>query len=38
MITLKITALALGAGMLVEFFSPPDFSPDLVLAIVACFS
>jgi hypothetical protein len=39
MITLKITALVLGAGMLVEFFSPPDFSPDFVLAIVvACFS
>jgi hypothetical protein len=39
MITLKITALVLGAGMLVELFSPPDFSPDIVLAIiVACFS
>jgi hypothetical protein len=38
MITLKITALVLGAGMIVEVFSPPDFCPDLVLAIVACFS
>jgi hypothetical protein len=38
MITLKITALVLGAVMLVELFSPPDFSPDFVLAIVACFS
>jgi hypothetical protein len=38
MITLKITALVLWAGMLLEFFSPPDFSPDFVLAIVACFS
>jgi hypothetical protein len=38
MITFKITALVLGAGMLVELFSPPDFSPDFVLAIVACFS
>jgi hypothetical protein len=38
MITLKITALVLGAGLLVELFSPPDFSPDLILAIVACFS
>jgi hypothetical protein len=38
MITLKISALVLGAAMLVELFSPPDFGPDLVLAIVACFS
>ena len=38
MIMLKITALVLGAGMLVELFSTPDFSPDFVLAIVACFS
>jgi hypothetical protein len=38
MITLKITALALGAAMLAELFSPPDFGPDFVLAIVACFS
>jgi hypothetical protein len=38
MIMLKITALVLGAGMLVEIFSQPDFSPDFVLAIVACFS
>ena len=38
MITLKITALVLGAGMLTELFSPPDFGPDFVLAILACFS
>jgi hypothetical protein len=39
MITMKIAALVLGAGMLVELFSPPGFSPDFVLAIiVACFS
>jgi hypothetical protein len=38
MITLKITALVLGAGLLVQLFSPPDFSPDFVLAVVACFS
>jgi hypothetical protein len=38
MITLKLTALVLGAGMLVELFSAPDFGPDFVLAIVACFS
>jgi hypothetical protein len=38
MITLKLTALVLGAGMLVELFSPPDFSPDVVLAIIAFFS
>ena len=38
MILLKITALVLGAGMLVGLFSPPDFSPDFILAIVACFS
>jgi hypothetical protein len=38
MITLKITALVLGAGMLVELFLPPDFGPDVLLAIVACFS
>jgi hypothetical protein len=38
MITLKLTALVLGAGLLVELFSPPDFSPDFILAIVACFS
>ena len=38
MITLKITALILGAGLLVGLFLLPDFSPDFVLAIVACFS
>lgn len=37
-IALKITALVFGAGMLVELFSPPDFSPDFILAIVSCFS
>ena len=38
MITLKITALVLGAGLLVGLFLLPDFNPDFVLAIVACFS
>jgi hypothetical protein len=38
MITIKITALVLGAAVLVELFSPSDFGPDFVLAIVACFS
>jgi hypothetical protein len=38
MITLKITALVLGAGMLVDMLSQTDFGPDFVLAIVACFS
>jgi hypothetical protein len=38
MITLKITALVLGAGMLVELFSLPDFGLDFLLAMVACFS
>jgi hypothetical protein len=38
MLTLKITALVLGAAILVELFSPQDFSPDFVIAIVACFS
>ena len=37
MITLKITALVLGAGMLYELFSA-GFGPDLVLAVVAYFS
>jgi hypothetical protein len=37
MIALKITALVLGAGMLFELFSG-GFGPDLVLAVVACFS
>ena len=37
-ITLKITALVLGAGLLLGLFLLPDFSPDFVLAIVACFS
>jgi hypothetical protein len=38
MITLKITAVVLGAGLLVGLFLLPDFNPDFVLAIVACFS
>jgi hypothetical protein len=38
MITFKITALVLGAGLLVGLILLPDFSPDFVLAIVACFS
>jgi hypothetical protein len=38
MITLKITALVLAAGMLVDMLSKTDFGPDFVLAIVACFS
>ena len=38
MITLKITALVLGASLLVGLFLLPDFNPDFVLAIVACFS
>jgi hypothetical protein len=38
MITLKITALVLGAGLLLGLFLLPDFSPDFVLAVVACFS
>jgi hypothetical protein len=38
MITLKLTALVLGAGMIVELISPPDFGPDFVLAILAFFS
>ena len=38
MVALKITVLVLGAGILLELFSPPDFAPDLVLALIACFS
>jgi hypothetical protein len=38
MITLKLTALVLGAGMLVDLLSQSDFGPDFVLAIMACFS
>jgi hypothetical protein len=38
MITLKITALVLGAGVFVDMLSHTDFGPDFVLAIVACFS
>jgi len=38
MITLKLTALVLCAGVLVGLFLLPSFSPDFVLAIVACFS
>jgi hypothetical protein len=37
MITLKLIALVLGAGMLLSVFSA-DFSSDFVLAIIACFS
>ena len=37
MIALKITALVLGAVMAVSYFSA-DFGPELVLAIVTCFS
>jgi hypothetical protein len=37
MITLKITALVLGAGLL-GLFLLPAFAPDFVLAVVACFS
>jgi hypothetical protein len=37
MITTKLIALLLGAGILVSVFSA-DFTPDFVLAIVACFS
>jgi hypothetical protein len=38
MITLKFAALVLGAGTLVGLFLLPSFSPDFVLAVVACFS
>jgi hypothetical protein len=37
MITLKITALVLGAGVLYELFSA-EHGPDLVLAAIAYFS
>jgi hypothetical protein len=37
MMTLKVIALALGAGMFVSVFST-DFSSNFVLAIIACFS
>jgi hypothetical protein len=37
MITLKITALVLGAGVLYELFSA-RFGPDLVLIAIAWFS
>ena len=37
MITLKLIGLALGAGVLLSAFWG-DFGPELVLAIVACFS
>jgi hypothetical protein len=37
MITLKLIALVLGAGVLLSVYAA-DFGPDLVLAIVACFS
>jgi hypothetical protein len=35
MLALKFAALALAAGTLITVFSP-DFSGDLVLAIVSC--
>ena len=35
MIALKIAALVLGAGILLEVFSPPDFFPDFALVIAA---
>jgi hypothetical protein len=38
MITLKLAALVLGAGMLVHLLSQTDFGQDFVLAIIACFS
>jgi hypothetical protein len=37
MITLKLIALALGAGMFLSVFSA-DFSSNLVLAVIACLS
>jgi len=38
MITLKTTALVVGAGLLLGLFLLPDFSPDFVLAVLACFA
>jgi hypothetical protein len=37
MITLKIAALVVGAGVLFELFSG-DFGRDLALAVLACLS
>jgi hypothetical protein len=37
MLALKFIVLALGAGTLITMLSP-DFSSDLVLAIVSCLS
>jgi hypothetical protein len=37
MLALKFAALALGAGTLITIFSP-DFSSELLLAIVSCLS
>jgi hypothetical protein len=37
MLALKFAALALGGATLISLFSP-DFSGDLVLAIVSCLS
>jgi hypothetical protein len=37
MIALKLIALTLGAGVLLSIFAA-DFTPDLVLSIVACLS
>ena len=39
MLALKFAALALGAGTLITMYSySPDFSGDLLLAIVSCLS
>jgi hypothetical protein len=38
MITLKITALVLGAGILVDLLTQADFGRDFVLAVMGCFS
>lgn len=38
MITLKITALVLGAGILVDLVSQADFGREFVLAVVAYLS
>jgi len=36
MIALKLTAIVLGAGLLISMFTP-QFGADVLLAIVACF-
>jgi hypothetical protein len=38
MTAIKLTAIVFSAGVLFELFSPSDFGPDLVLAIISCFS